>query len=83
MGIHSTDIKSYKVQSVNPSDISSWLVVFVKLLKSITADTSSLVTCEKLGSFWLDEDQRGSSLANTVFYGELPSEALDFIGLSM
>ena len=68
LGNPSSDIESYKVWIVNFSEVSSWLAILVMLLKSSTADTSSLGASEKLGSFWLDEGQRDFSLANTVFF---------------
>ena len=67
MGIPSTDIESYEVGGVNPLEVSSWLAVLVELLKSTAADISSLGACEKLGSSWLNEGQRGFLLANIDF----------------
>ena len=62
-----SDLESDNVWIVNFSEVSSWLAILVKLLKSSTADTSWLGASEKLGSFWLDEGQRDFPLANTVF----------------
>ena len=65
-GRSSTDVESCKVWSVNLSEVSSWLELLVKLLKSTNADASSFGACEKVGSFWLDKGQRGFSMADTV-----------------
>ena len=59
LGNPSADVESYKIWSVNSSEVNSWLAILVKLLKSTASDTSSLVACEKLGNFLL---------ANTFFF---------------